>query len=141
MYESCQALGRQVGQLQSQLGVLEDGVGQHLLVPLADVDVALEHLGELGDVAAVLDLTTVLDVLHVKHPPVLVAAVPKSKVDAGAALGGGPHEVSHDPGDVEGQLALGPLGHLHVPVVALLDLGLAAGVNLLRAIFSWPLWG
>ena len=30
-----------------------------------------------------------------------VALVSKAKVNAGAVLGGGPHEVSHDEGDVE----------------------------------------
>ena len=54
------------GQLDSQVGVLEDGIGQDLLLPQADVGVALQHLGVFGDVAAVLDLAAVLDVLHVE---------------------------------------------------------------------------
>ena len=48
----------------------------------------------------------------------LVALVSKSKVDTGAVLGGGPDEVRHDAGDVQGQLALGFLWHLpllHMP--------------------------
>ena len=50
--------------------------------------------------------------LHVEVRPVLVAAVSKSEVDTHARLGGGPHQVAHDAGDVEGQLPLRPLRHL-----------------------------
>ena len=64
--EGGQVPGGQVGQLYRQVGVLEDGIGQDLLLPQADVGVALQHLGVLGDVAAVLDLAAVLDVLHVE---------------------------------------------------------------------------
>ena len=35
----------------------------------------------------------------------LVALVSKSKVDAGAVLSSGPHQVGHDAGDVERQFA------------------------------------
>ena len=45
--------------------------------------------------------------LKVEEATIFVALVSKSKVDAGAILGGGPNEVRHDLGDVEGQLALG----------------------------------
>ena len=41
-----------------------------------------------------------------------MALVSKSKVNTGAVLGGGPHEVGHDSGDVEGQLALRLLRHV-----------------------------
>ena len=60
-----------------------------------------------------------------------------------AVLSGSPHEVGYDPGDVEGQLPLGPRGHLHVPVVLLLVLLLrpAAGVNLLDHFLSMLLCG
>ena len=44
--------------------------------------------------------------LQVEQPAVLVALVVEAEVDAGAVLGGGPDEVRHDLGDVEGQLAL-----------------------------------
>ena len=50
--------------------------------------------------------------LQVEQPVVLVAFVSKSKVDTSAVLGGGPDEIGHDAGDVEGQLLLGLLGHL-----------------------------
>ena len=52
--------------------------------------------------------------LQVEQPIVLVTLASKSKVDAGAVLGGGPDEVGHDAGDVKGQLPLGLLGHLFV---------------------------
>ena len=54
--------------------------------------------------------------LLVKQSPVQVALVTKSKVDARAVLGGGPDEVSHDLGDVEGQLAFGLGWHICVPI-------------------------
>ena len=80
--------------------------------------------------------------LQVEEAAVLVALVAESKVDAGAVFGGGPHEVGHDPGDVEGQLPLGRRRHLHVPVVLLrLLLGPTAGVDLLCTFLSRPLWG
>ena len=50
--------------------------------------------------------------LEVEQPVVLVALVSKPKVDTCAVLGGGPDEVGHDAGDVEGQLPLRLLGHL-----------------------------
>ena len=80
----------------------------------------------------------------VEEPAMLVALVPESEVDAGTVLGGGPHEVGHDPGDVEGQLPLGPRRHLKVLVVLLLLLlllGPAAGVDLLDPILSRTLHG
>ena len=41
-----------------------------------------------------------LAMLQVEQSVVLVALVPKSKVDTGAVLSGGPDEVSHDARDV-----------------------------------------
>ena len=57
----------------------------------------------------------------------LVAAVSKSKVDTRAVLGGGPHEVTHDTRDVEGQLPLRLLCHFMVAWVTCI--WPAAGVN------------
>jgi hypothetical protein len=79
---------------------LYDGVGQVLLLPKPNVVAFLDPLGILGDVLAAGDLTAGSDVLKVKHPPMLVAAVTKSKVYTGAIFGGGPHEITHDAGDV-----------------------------------------
>ena len=90
----------QVGQLECQLSVLDDGVSQHLLVPQSDVDALLDHLRVLRDIRATTQLVTCTDVLQVKQPIVLVALVPEAEVDAGAVLGGGPDEVCHDAGDV-----------------------------------------
>ena len=98
--ERGQVPGRQVGQLHCQLCVLHNGVGQVLLLPKPNVVALLDPLGILGDVWAAGDLTAGSDVLKVKHPPMLVAAVTKSKVYTGAIFRGGPHEITHDPGDV-----------------------------------------
>ena len=57
-------------------------------------------------------MVAVGDVLQVEQPVVLVALVSKSKVDTNTVLGGGPDEVGHDAGDVEGQLPLRSLRHL-----------------------------
>ena len=79
-------------------------------------------------------------VLHVKVPTVLVAAVSKSKMDTRAVLGGGPHQVGHDAGDVKGQL---PLQHLrHFLEASGLGLGPAAGFDHLHTAFLLFLtWG
>ena len=55
--------GCQVGQLEGQLGVLDDGVGQHLLVPQSDIDALLDHLRVLRDVGAAAQLVAGADVL------------------------------------------------------------------------------
>ena len=44
--------------MHRELGVLEDGISQDLLVPEADVGVALQHLGILANVWAASELTT-----------------------------------------------------------------------------------
>ena len=108
--EGGQVPGGQVGQLYRQVGVLEDGIGQDLLLPQADVGVALQYLGVLGDVAALLDLASGLDVLHVEQSAVLVALVPEAEVDAGAVLCGCPHEVGLILGMYRGSLRLGLCG-------------------------------
>ena len=82
---------------------------------MADVGVALEHLGVLSNVLATSELTAGSYVLKVEEATMLVALMSKSKVDAGAILGFSPHEVGHDAGDVEGQLPLRPLRHLRRP--------------------------
>ena len=68
----------------------------------------------------------------VEDPANAVAAVSKSKVDTRAVLGGGPHEVTHDARDVEGQLPLRLLCHFMVAWVTCL--WPAAGVNHLRVL-------
>ena len=90
----------QVSQLECQLGVLDDGVGQHLLVPQSDIDALLDHLSVLRDIWATTQLVAGADVLQVEQPVVLVALWPKPKVDTGAVLGSGPDEVCHDARDV-----------------------------------------
>ena len=92
----------EVGQLHSQLGVLQDGICEDLLIPQADVGVALEHLGILGGVRAPRALTPVAHVLEVEDAAMLVTLVTKSKMDTGAVLGSSPHDVGHDTGYVEG---------------------------------------
>ena len=73
--------------------------------------------------------------LHVEVPLVLVAAVSESKVDTRAVLGGGPHQVGHNAGDVKGQLPLRPLRHFLKASRLGLGLGPAAGVNHLHTAF------
>ena len=130
--ERGQVPGRQVGQLHCQLCVLHNGVGQVLLLPKPNVVALLDPLCILGNVWATGDLAAGADVLKVKHHPMLVAAVSKSKVDTGAIFGSGPHEVTHDAWNVEGQFALGPLGH----VVRGLSLRSTASVYLFHSIAS-----
>ena len=77
--------------------------------------------------------------LQVEEAVVLAALVSESKVDARAVLRGCPDEIGHDPGDVEGQLALRPLRHLHVP--ARFYLGSTTGVDLFTAVLSVNLLG
>ena len=72
-----------------------------MLVPKSDVGVTLEHLGVLSDVRAPSELTAGPDVLKVEEATMFVALVSKAKVNAGAVLGGGPHEVGHNAGYVE----------------------------------------
>ena len=122
MDQGGQVSGCEVGQLYRKLGVLEDGIGQDLLVPEADVGVALKHLGILANVWAACELTAGSGVLKVEEATVLVALVSKSKVNAGAVLGGGPHEVGHDAGYVERQFAFWLLRHLREPDLSLLGL-------------------
>ena len=55
--------GGQVGQLERQLGVLDDGICQYLLVPVPDVVALLDHLSIPGDVGAAAEVTAVADVL------------------------------------------------------------------------------
>ena len=74
---------------------MEDAISKYLLVPRADVATFLDHLGILVNVLAPRDSITVADVFQVEHPPMLVAAVAKAKVDTGAVLGGSPHKVAH----------------------------------------------
>ena len=70
--------------------------------------------------------------LKVEEATVLVALVSESKVDAGAALGGCPHEVGHYAGNVEGQLPLRFLRHLCEPdLLILLGLRSTTRVDLL----------
>ena len=102
MHQGGQVSSREVGQLDCQLGVLQDAICQVLLLPQADVGVSFQHLGVLAYIRAAGELTTGADVLKVEEATMLVALMSKSKVNAGAVFGGGPHEVSHNAGDVEG---------------------------------------
>ena len=97
LHEGGPASGGQVGQLECQLGVLDDGIGQHLLVPLPDVVAPLDNLGVFGNVGAAAKKVAGTDMLKVKELAMLVALVPESKVDTRAALGGRPNEVGHYP--------------------------------------------
>ena len=115
--------------MDRKLGVLQNAVGEDLLVPQADVGVALEHLGVLPNVGAACDLTAGADVLEVEEATVLVALVSKSKVNAGAVLSGGPHEVGHDAGYVQRQLAFRLLRHFCDPDLLSL-LGMGANIRL-----------
>ena len=88
--------------------------------------------------------------LKVEDPAILVAAVSKSKVDTRAVLGGGPHEVTHDARDVEGQLPLRLLCHLLVawvtclwPAACVNHLRVLCSLYRLRGHYLWvhvPLW-
>ena len=60
--------------------------------------------------------------------------MPKSKVDTRAVLGGGPDEVGHYPGDVEGQLAFGLGWYVCVPTGGG-RLGSRTGIYLLHSAF------
>ena len=122
MHQGGQVSGSEVGQLDCQLGVLQDAICQVLLLRQADVGVSFQHLGVLAYIRAAGELTAGPDVLKVEEATMFVALVSKSEVDAGAVLGGGPHEVGHDAGDVEGQLPLRLLRHLREPDLSLLGL-------------------
>ena len=63
LHEGGPASGGQVGQLERQLGVLDDGIRQYLLVPVPDVVALLNPLRILGDVGAAAEVTAVADVL------------------------------------------------------------------------------
>ena len=142
MDQGGQVSSSEVSQLDRKLSVLQDAVSEDLLVPEADVGVALEHLGILSNVRAACDFTAGSDVLKVEEATVLVALVSKSKVNAGAVLGGGPHEVGHDAGDVEGQLALRLLRHLCKPdLLFLLGLGGTIRVDLFGPVLPRPTQG
>ena len=110
------------------------------MLPGADVATFLDHLGVFVNILASCDRIARAYVLKVKHSPVLVTTVSKSKVDTRAVLGGCPHEVTHDARYVEGQLPLRPLWHLLEGRRS--RLGTAAGVDLLHAIYLLLLsWG
>ena len=139
VYQGGQIPGSEVGELDCKLGVVQDAVSEDLLVPKSDVGVALEHLGVLPNIRTACDFTAGPDVLKVEKATVLVALVSKSKVDAGAVLGGGPHEVGHNAGDVEGQFALRLLRHLCEPdLLSLLGLRSTTRVDLLRPVLPRP---
>ena len=70
--------GGQVGQLQRQLGVLDDGIREYLLVPVPDVVAPFDHVCILGDVATAAEVTAGADVLQVEQLVVLVALVTES---------------------------------------------------------------
>jgi hypothetical protein len=108
---------------------LEDGIGQDLLVPEADVGVAFQHLGILANIRAASELTAGSDVLKVEEATMFVALVSKSKVNAGAVLSSCPHEVGHYAGYVERQLAFRLLRHFCDPDLLSL-LGMGANIRL-----------
>ena len=91
--------------------LLEDAIGKYLLIPRADVTTLLDHPCILFNVLASRDQVARAYVLQVEVPLVLVAKVSESKVDTRAVLGGGPHQLAHDAGNVEGQLPLRSLRH------------------------------
>ena len=103
------------------------------MVPRAYVATFLDHLGVFVNILASCDRITRAYVLKVKHPSMLVAAVSKTKVDTRAILGGGPHEVTHNARNIEGQFPLRPLRHLLESSGSWL--GAAACVNLLLTIY------
>ena len=113
---------------------MEDAISKYFLVPRAGFATFLNHLGILVNVLAPRDGITSADVFQVEHPPMLVAAVAKAKVDAGAVLGGGPHEVAHNALYVEGQLPLWSLRHLLVARKSWLRS--TTGINLFLVCFS-----
>ena len=115
----------QVGQLERQLGVLDDRIGKHFLIPETNITAFLDQLCVLSDVWAASDLAAGAYVLQVEELPVLVAPVPESKVGAGAVLGGSPHQLGHYARYVKRQLAQGLLRQ----VLGSLDLGSTAGVD------------
>ena len=62
--------------------------------------------------------------LKVEEATMLVALVSIPKVNAGAVLGGGPHQVGHYAGDVERQFAFRLLGRFCGPdLLSLLSMG------------------
>ena len=91
------------------------GISQHLLVPHSDVASFIDHLDILRNVGAPTQEVAVGDVLQVDKPVVLVALVPESELTlTGTVLFSGRDEVGHDADDIERQLPLGLLGHLHL---------------------------
>jgi hypothetical protein len=66
VYQSGQVPGSQVGQLECQLGVLDDGIRQHLLVPVPDFVPLLDHLSISGDVGTANEKVAGADVLQVE---------------------------------------------------------------------------
>ena len=131
MNQGGQVPGSEVGELDRKLGVLQDAVSEDLLVPESDVGVALEHLGVLPNVRTACDFTAGPDVLKVEEATMFVALISKSKVNTGAVLGGSPHEVGHNAGDVEGQLPLRLLRHFCKPDLFLLGLRATTRIDLL----------
>ena len=129
VHQGGQIPGGEVGELDRKLGILQDGVSQDLLVPESDDGVALQHLGVLANFRSASELTTGSNVLQVEEATVLVALVSESKVDAGAVFGSGPHEVGHDAGYIERQLAFRLFGHFCDPdLLSLLSMGAATHV-------------
>ena len=63
--QGSQVSSSEVGELDRMLGVLQNAISEDLLVPEADVGVALEHLGVLPNVGAAFDFTEGSDVLNV----------------------------------------------------------------------------
>ena len=98
---------------------MEDGVKPLLGAPIQDV-LLLDLLREASDVLAALDLTARLQVVEVEHGVVLHAPMPQAERNAGAILGGGPHHVGKQLGDVYGASLL--LGCCFGPLRALTNL-------------------
>ena len=66
LHEGGPVSGGQVGQLKRQLGVLDDGIRQHLLVPVPDVVPLLDHLSISGDVGTATEEVAGADMLQVE---------------------------------------------------------------------------
>jgi hypothetical protein len=149
LHEGSPVGGGQVGQLERQLGVLDYGIRQHLLVPVPYVVPLLDHLSISGDVGAAAEEVAGSDMLQVEQLAMFVTLVTEPKVDTRAVLGGRPDEVSHDLRDVEGQLSLGLRGHVCEPAGGCEGGSIAgplrstAGVDLLTAFLGLllPGWG
>ena len=72
-----------------------------MFIPEADVAFFLDPHGKGLDIWTALDLITLLEVLQGEGLLVLVALVSEPEPHTSAVLGGCPHEVTHDPWDVE----------------------------------------